>query len=178
MEGEVVGGEVVPSEVPGGVNVEQLVRTAHAARKVVEKAIGRLEVAIETARNPRDLSIAVGVLIDKSRELDELVLQLQEREARMSEARAQQIAALVRFVFVEAGFPVPGPMLRYLFELGPGVELHLPAGMAEAYRREVLGGLVSRGSVPAPVAGEEGEQLVDAEVVELAAPVEEEVTPR
>lgn len=176
VDGEVVAGEVVPSEVPGGVNVEQLLRTAHAARKVVELAIGRLEVAIETARNPRDLSIAVGVLIDKSRELDETVLALQEREARMSEARAQQIASLIRFVFEQAGLPVPGPMLRYLLELGPGVELHLPDGMAEAFRAEVVAGLAGElGRERAPgvalervEAGElvDGEAVTDAEVVE------------
>ena len=111
-EAEQVDGELmvpaVPAVSPAPVEEDddgdleaQLQRTAQAARRAAESAISRLEAALPNARNVQGISIAVGVLLDKARQLEQVLQDAEERRARLTEAQAQVVAALLG-AFIEA----------------------------------------------------------------------------
>ena len=152
----------------------QLQRTAQAARRAAEQAIARLEAALPTARNVQGISIAVGVLLDKARQLEQVLQESEERRARLDAAQAQVVAALLE-AFCEAlgvdGAPSLRSVMRGLLEqASAGGVLVVQPSEAEALRVEVRNRLLpdvsafelaaarfDRPELPAPV---------DADVVE------------
>jgi hypothetical protein len=131
---------VPPSEIN---DIERLRRTADQARRVADAAIKRIGETLPNSRNPRDLSISVGVLLDKAQQLSENLQALEDRDIRISQQQTEVLVVVVEMFFESVGLPLGEPTLRaaprallaaLLRQAGEGAAMSPPGVETEAAR--------------------------------------------
>lgn len=123
--------------------VERMRRSADQARALAEKAIRRTDALLDAGRasEARNAAAAGGIWSDKAVRWEEAIAAAEERRARLAQAQAELVAALVR-AFVEAlGLELDPParlVLRGLLEQSAaGEELRVSPAVAAEARRSV-----------------------------------------
>jgi hypothetical protein len=127
--------------------VERLRRTAKRARNVMDAAIKRVEELLPTAKNPRDISIAAGILSDKAAQIDAVIAAIEDRQIRLADANGQQIVAVMELAFEAIGVPLSPSVRAVLRELlrqaGAGGPLSVSPAAAEPARADVRAAIAS-----------------------------------
>jgi transposase-like protein len=139
------------------ITVEELRSSAKQARRTMDRAIKRLSEVLETAKNPRDIGIAMGILHDKSMDMHAIVQALEERDVRLSASQGELMANVIQAAFRALGVPVD-PARRVVRELlgqagTQGAVLVVSPDVAEEARAAVLEHFARllRHALPAPL---------------------------
>ncbi len=96
--------------------IEQLARASFAA---AERALAEFDRQLEAGKptNAKSAAIAQGVLIDQVEKLRRIAAEMGEREVRLAEAQARQLAAVIRAILTDLGHDLEDENVRNVVRL-------------------------------------------------------------